>query len=197
MSRTKRARTKTASSRGASSQEKKRNKQVEVLRQRLPYRDLITDHLTANSTIVCNIGQRYIITTKNSVRLSLMKRLKGLKKKHVWTTPLALFISFTLTLTATKPEDYIFGAAVWEAIFILGTICSFCWLALAAIYTLTQARKSKNVDEVIDSVLRDLGKGRKSSLCKLAQETDRVSLVGDILGVISVINARELEQESK
>jgi hypothetical protein len=94
----------------------------------------LDQELLKNSTIHKNVGQEFVITTVDKVKLCLREHKEILTSRMEWLAPLGVFLALLTTLVAADFKDaFSLSKQDWRAIFIVGTIVSFLWL-LRCIY---------------------------------------------------------------
>ncbi len=103
-----------------------------------------SDQLTVHK----NIGQEIVVTTVDKVRICLMETRDCLTTKREWATPLALCLALLSTLVAADFRDYLLPKAVWQAMYILGTIIAGTWLVKAGSAAWLN-RKKGSIEEIV------------------------------------------------
>lgn len=112
----------------------------------------IASQLFQNSKLVYNVQQEVITITKDKLELCLMKNQKIIEKKHEWVAPLGLFVSLLTTLLVSEfNRDWLLPKAVWNAVFLVGTVVSFIWLIISLV-CLWRYRKRGTIDEIIGKI---------------------------------------------
>ncbi|HBL39793.1 TPA: hypothetical protein DDZ10_03940 [Candidatus Uhrbacteria bacterium] len=101
-----------------------------------------------NSPVHINVGQDFIYTTDDKIRLCLMRYLKGLEQGRSWETPLGLFLTIVLTMLTTDFKDYYLSKYTWQAVFIIGLVGSLVWLLISTV----KALRAYTVDNVLAEI---------------------------------------------
>ena len=89
----------------------------------------LDEELINNSTVHKNVGQEFVITTVDKVKLCLREHKEVLSSRMEWIAPLGLFLALFTTLVAADFRDaFELKKEDWRAVFIVGTIASVLWL---------------------------------------------------------------------
>ena len=102
------------------------------------------------SKIHLNLGQEFVLTTDDKIRLCLNKHLSRVEKQNAWITPLGILLTIIIVFPTTQFQSFVFSAETWEAIFIV--VCAICfgWL----VRTRWQSRVSTSIDDVMNEIKR-------------------------------------------
>jgi hypothetical protein len=92
-----------------------------------------------------NVDQELIMITEDRAKLCLMKYLEDMGKRDSWTTPFAILLTVVVTLSSTSFKQFVVGADVWQAIFLIVGGLSVLWLA----NSLRKRPKAKKIEDVI------------------------------------------------
>jgi hypothetical protein len=116
------------------------------------FRESLGRGLVQTSKAHINLGQDFIVTTEDRLRLCLANYMESLKQQTGWITPVSLFCSFILCFATSKFQDkFGFQAATWEAFFFLCAIASVIWGVVAII-------KALLTKATVDTIVRELKK---------------------------------------
>lgn len=110
----------------------------------------LSGQIVQNTKVHLNLDQDAIVITEDKLRLCLMTHLGRLEQRRGWIAPLGIFVTILITLATTKFQYFVFEAAVWKAIFVIGAIASFLWLVRAAVIAL----RAPNIDDVVNEMKR-------------------------------------------
>ena len=102
------------------------------------------------SRVHLNVGQEFIVTTDDKIRLCLSDHLSRMEKRRAWITPLGIFLTLLIVFPTTTFRAFIVGAETWQALFIICAVISLCWL----LYSVYQARVSTSINEVMADIKR-------------------------------------------
>jgi len=117
--------------------------------------------ISAQLIVHKNIGQEVVVTTVDKVRICLMETRDCLAARREWATPLPLFLALLSTLVAADFRDRILSKAVWQAMFILGTIFAGGWLVRAGCVSWSN-RNRGSIEEIVRR-LKASGQGGDSA----------------------------------
>ena len=110
--------------------------------------ETLTKESLEKSQVHLNLGEGFIVTTEDKVKLCLIEHLKNLEKKNSWITPLGLLITVILTFLTTDFKNWIIPKYTWQAIFLISGVIFFGWL-IYGIYTFC---KAKTIDDVVGEI---------------------------------------------
>lgn len=102
-------------------------------------------------TVHSNIKQEYIVITEDKLELRLRDAKDILISQRDWWTPLGLFITFLITLLTTDFKNFIFSAAIWDALFIIAMLISLLWLVICLL-KLKKHWGKDDVKEIISKI---------------------------------------------
>lgn len=111
----------------------------------------IQQEMSDQLTVHKSLDQEIIVTTADKIRLCLIENKECLRTKNEWILPLTLLITIVATLLATDFKEFLLSAAVWEAIFILGSIICVIWL-LKSGRTAWKNRKLGGIEEIVTTL---------------------------------------------
>lgn len=104
------------------------------------FSESFADDYVQQARIHTNFAQNVVIITEDRLELCLRNHLAGIEARTRWIAPTSSFGAFITTLcTSTFHDAFNLKAEVWQAIFVILTFASACWLAVTAI----QALRSK------------------------------------------------------
>lgn len=106
---------------------------------------------SAKLTVHKNIGQEVIVTTVDKVKICLMENRECLTAQKEWITPLSLFIALVTTLAAAEFRKFLFEAAVWQAIYVLGAVITLVWTVLK-LRDAWKMRSKASIDTIVTSL---------------------------------------------
>lgn len=113
--------------------------------------ETLSSKLEIPTRIHWNVDQNVIAVTEDKVRLCLIKHRDALEAKRGWIAPLGTFVTLAATLlTATFHGNFLFSSAVWQAMFVMGTVASALCLLIGSI----RAVRARKIGP--DSILKDL-----------------------------------------
>lgn len=102
-------------------------------------------------TIHKNLGQEVVVTTVDKVRLCLLENRDSLISQKEWRTPLGIFLALLTTLVAADFREFIFKPDVWTAIYVIGSLISFCWLCCSG-YKAWENRDKGSIDSIVNNL---------------------------------------------
>ena len=102
------------------------------------------------SKVYLNVGQEFIVTTDDKIRLCLSDHLSRMEKRRAWITPLGILLTILIVFPTTTFRAFIFSAETWQAIFIICAVVLFGWL----LHSVLQARVSTSIDDVMADIKR-------------------------------------------
>ena len=104
----------------------------------------------ANSDLYSNVGQSYVQTTEDKLKICLTEHSDFLETKSMWQTSTSIVVSISLVLcTADFKDAFGLGKDVWHAFFMIVLVLSVIWL----LYTLKKKPwVHKSVDEIIATI---------------------------------------------
>jgi hypothetical protein len=112
----------------------------------------LDQELLERSIVHKNIGQEFIVTTTDKIKLSLLERRDILKAKTDWIAPTGILITLTATLVAANFTKFLgLTPEVWKALFIACTILDSFWL-LYSIYRVIKFRRKGSVESFIQDL---------------------------------------------
>jgi hypothetical protein len=105
-----------------------------------------------NSVVHTNVGQEFVVTTSDKIRLSLKEYQSALKAQNDWVAPLGIFLALLPSLVAADFKSFIgITAEMWKSLFFLGTIGCIIWL-IKTIYWAIKLRKISNIEYIIEKM---------------------------------------------
>lgn len=112
----------------------------------------LDQELINNSKVHKNVGQEFVVTTVDKVKLCLREHKEVLNSRLEWAAPLGVFLALLITLVAADFKDA-FGLKKedWRAVFIVGTIASAIWL-IRCIYRVYKFWNKANEDNFIQAL---------------------------------------------
>lgn len=112
----------------------------------------LDQELLQRSIVYKNIGQEFIVTTADKIKLSLLQHRDVLKAKTDWIAPTGILITLTATLVATNFTKFLgLSPDVWKALFIACAILDFVWL-LYSIYRLIKFLSKGSVESFVQNL---------------------------------------------
>src|SRR3989442_265939 len=118
-----------------------------------PFTPPIADELVRQSKVYSNLGQEFIMTTEDKLRLCLRDHADCLASKERWVAPVSLFFTFLIVFaTADFHEALGLSKATWQAVFVLCTFASVIW----SLWTIVAALRTRRS---IDDLIRALKQG--------------------------------------
>lgn len=114
-------------------------------------RDIVLGYLPQVSGVYLNVSQNLIVITEDKLRIHLSKSTKKMEKRGGWMAPLGIFVSLLLSILTADFKNFGLESSTWEAMFIIGAVASFLWLA----YALLQRLHVETVDEVIERIKKE------------------------------------------
>ncbi len=109
-------------------------------------------NLVQNSKVHVNLGQDFIVTTEDKVRLCMTNHAQRLATQSAWIGPLSLFLTIILVLlTADFRETFGVPKDTWHAFFILASIFTATWSARTIIHSF---RASTSIDQIVEEFKR-------------------------------------------
>lgn len=116
-----------------------------------PVKIELEKEFTERLTIHKNIGQEVVVTTVDKVRICLMENRDRLLGQREWLTPLSLFLAFVTTLNAAEFREFILKPAVWQAVYLIGSIVTFVWFVATAARA-WRHRASVSIDTIVNTL---------------------------------------------
>jgi len=141
-----------------------------------------------DSKVHLNVGQEFIFTTDDKIRLCLTKHMSILEKRKAWTTPLGILITIIIIFPTTDFKQFIFKPETWQAFFLLSGVLSFVWLC----YSIYQAGTSSSINDVVSDIKKSSG-GLRFEIIKAEYWTQKERVdVTEVLRSMIVDNKLEL-----
>ena len=101
-----------------------------------------------DSRIHLNLGQEFIFTTEDKLRLCLTSHLHRVEARRSWIAPLGILVTILVVIPSTTFKTFLFSPDTWTAIFTIAGISSLIWLIRSAI----KARVSASLDTVVAEI---------------------------------------------
>ncbi|MBM4307393.1 MAG: hypothetical protein FJ123_11745 [Deltaproteobacteria bacterium] len=112
----------------------------------------LDEELLERSIVHKNIGQEFIVTTTDKIKLSLLEHRDILKAKIDWIAPTGILITLIATLAATNfTRSLGLAPEVWKDLFIACTILDSLWL-FHSIYRVIKFRRKGSVESLIQDL---------------------------------------------
>lgn len=112
----------------------------------------LDEELLKRSIVHKNIGQEFIVTTTDKIKLSLLEHRDVLKAKIDWIAPTGILITLIATLVATNFTKFLgLSPEVWKALFIACAILDSVWL-LYSIFRLKKFLHKGSVESFIEDL---------------------------------------------
>jgi len=103
-----------------------------------------------SSALHLNLGQEYIITTEDKVRLCMTNHANGLATRNAWIGPVSLFVTILLVLITADFKDALqIPEATWQAIFILAAVGTGIW-SLVSVFSAFRSHTS--IDHLVSQI---------------------------------------------
>ena len=116
---------------------------------------LISKDLLDHSTIHQNVGQEFVVTTVDKLKLCLRNHKEALASRFDWVTPLSVFLTLLTTFVAADFKDaFSLKKEDWRAIFLVGMIVSILWFA-RCIYRVIKFWKKADEENFIRSLKKN------------------------------------------
>jgi len=118
-----------------------------------PQAEIVTfagELIQKTSRIHLNLGQEFVLTTDDKIRLCLNKHLSRVEKRNAWITPLGVLLTIIIVFPTTTFQPFVCSAETWEAVFIVSGVICLGWLVRA----IWQSRVATSIDSVIDEIKR-------------------------------------------
>lgn len=111
--------------------------------------------LNKQSTITTNVEQKYIVTTKDKLKLTLIDWEKSKKMASEWWTYLGMALSFIIPLfTADFQAFWIFSAEILRALFVIMSAIFGVITVIAVIRRIINRRKI-SIDHCVNQIMND------------------------------------------
>jgi hypothetical protein len=112
----------------------------------------LDQELLQSSIVHKNVGQEFVVTTVDKVKLCLREHKEVLVSQLEWVAPLGTVLALLATLVAADFKD-VFGLKKedWRAIFVVGEITSFIWL-IRCLYRAYKFRNRTSEDNFIEAL---------------------------------------------
>lgn len=108
--------------------------------------------LLESSVVHRNVGQEFVLTTSDKIRICLREHQEAIKAQNDWITPLGILLSLVASLVAADFKQFLgLTADIWKAMFIFGAIFCFAWLVYA-IYLAFSLRKTSSIEHLIEKL---------------------------------------------
>jgi hypothetical protein len=117
--------------------------------------DSLGEQFIQNSKVHINLSQDVIVITEDRFRLCLIDHVNRLAAKERWLAPVSLFLTLIIVFATSTFRDFVFPAATWQAVFLIGTVASAIWSAVALI-------KAFRTNTKLDTLVSDVKKSSKS-----------------------------------
>lgn len=121
--------------------------------QQSPLAELdLNKEVLENSVVHTNVGQEFVVTTSDKIRIWLKEYQSALKAQNDWFTPLGILLALLPSLVAADFKSFMgITAEMWKSLFFLGTIGCFFWLIIT-IYWAIKLRKTSNIEYIIEKM---------------------------------------------
>jgi hypothetical protein len=107
-----------------------------------------------DSRFYFNVGQDFVVTTEDKIRLCLINHLSQSEKRNAWATPLGILLTLLIVFpTTTSFQKFVVSADTWQAVFIIATFLSFLWF----IKSLWESKGSPPIREFFVSFWQETG----------------------------------------
>jgi hypothetical protein len=118
--------------------------------QQATFEKSFAKNLMQSSQTHVNLGQDFIVTTEDKVRLCMTRHAHRLSDRKAWTTPVSLFVTIVLVLlTAGFHDAFGITSDTWHALFLLSAVATLIWSMVAIIKAL---RTSTSIDKIVDEL---------------------------------------------
>jgi len=113
----------------------------------------IDEEMLKKSSHYTNVGQDFITTTEDKIRLCLIEYQNILKLRNDWIAPAGILMALIATLVvATDFKEFLnISPEGWKTIFIIGMIMSFLIL-LRSLYYIYINRKNNGIETIIQKL---------------------------------------------
>lgn len=112
--------------------------------------------LVSDSKVYTNLGQEFIVTTEDKIRIKLDCHLNKIALKKDWITPVGIFLTVLLTLLTTEFKKFYFSADTWTAVFLIIEIITGIWSLVSII-------KALRTEITVDHLINEIKKGSLNS----------------------------------
>ncbi len=110
--------------------------------------------LESESEITTDPKPKYLYIAESELSLHLYKHRDKVAERQGWTTPFGFLVTILVTLTTCSFKNVIFGADVWQTVFIIAGLISLVWF-LRALWKAYHAEKIEDIIEVIKGLSKD------------------------------------------
>ena len=121
--------------------------------------DALASQIVQNTTLHLNLSQDAIVITEDKVRLILIEHLGRMEARKDWLAPGGVLLTLILTFVTTSFKDFVFKAAVWQAIFVVAGFLVVAWL----VKVLLKAWKAPTVEDVTETMKKAGAAGTQDS----------------------------------
>lgn len=116
----------------------------------------IGDQFVQDSKVHINLAQDVIVITEDRFRLCLLGHTDRLAARERWIAPLSLFATLLVVFATASFKDFVFPAATWQAVFLIGTAATCVWSVVAVV-------KAIRTDTKLDTLVADVKRSSAQS----------------------------------
>lgn len=103
-----------------------------------------------SSNLHLNLGQDYILTTEDKVRLCMTNHANGLATRSAWVGPVSLFVAILLVLITADFKDALYvPKATWHAIFLLAVAGTGVWSVVSVV---SAFHSHTSIDHIVNQI---------------------------------------------
>lgn len=113
------------------------------------FHESVSNEMVQTSRFHLNLAQDVLVITEDKFRLCLLAHVERLVAKEKWIAPVSLFLTFVVVLVTSAFHDFIFPAATWQAMFVIGSLATAVWSVVAGIKAL---RTNTKIDLLVAEV---------------------------------------------
>jgi hypothetical protein len=116
-----------------------------------PNMEMLLGQLAQLDNFSLNVGQNYIVITKDKLHIHLIKTQKNLERRSGWATPLGIFVSLLFGRATANFKDFIFPASTWKTVSIIGAAVALIWLVISVVRHV----RAETIEQIIQRIKTD------------------------------------------
>lgn len=118
---------------------------------------VISEFQRAPHSVVVNVAEIYIVTTRRNVKDALRTFQDGVAARNAWQTPFSLGATFLVALVTCDFKEILgLKKETWQALFLLSFVVCCIWLAVA-LMRIFRTWASGGIEHAINSIAADAG----------------------------------------
>lgn len=107
--------------------------------------DFASQLIQKGSKVYLGVGQEFVFTTEDKIRLCLNRHLSRMGKRRAWIAPAGILLTILVVFATTQFRNFGLRAETWQAMFIISALLCFGWFARS----IWEARVSTSLEDVV------------------------------------------------